>query len=223
MFQSNRDIRWAIDSKRLIISPRPEEIGAGYDETSIDLHLDKIEEAKVWNISRFIEREAGRGSHGPELHVGRFNYIQFGEEYLINPPEESSGTASELVLRRGNQIIVKPGGFLLWQTKEKVGTPSLNPGFVCFVNGKSTRARTGIVVHLTAPTIHAGWQGNITLEIANLGPFHFILQENDVIAQLTVATISSPPDETLRFSPSTTASQEHVTGKSSRKSKRRKK
>lgn len=109
---------------------------------------------------------------------------------------------------------MKPGGFLLWTTREKVGTPTQNPGFICFVNAKSTRARTGLIVHLTAPTIHSGWQGKITLEIANLGPFHFVLAENDVIAQLTVARISSSPDLELKRNPSQTAGRTHVTGRS---------
>jgi hypothetical protein len=43
------------------------------------------------------------------------------------------------VFRRGPEVIVKPGGFVLWQTKEKVGTPVKNPGLICFVDGKSTR------------------------------------------------------------------------------------
>ncbi len=60
--------------------------------------------------------------------------------------------------------------------------------------------------------IHAGWQGKIVLEIANHGPFHFVLQENDVIAQLTVAMISSPPDVTLKKGVSLTAGQTHATG-----------
>jgi dCTP deaminase len=109
-------------------------------------------------------------------------------------------------------VIVKPGGFVLWTTKERVGTPLTNPRFIAFVNAKSTRARAGLVVHLTAPTIHAGWNGKITLEIANLGDFHFVLEENDVIAQVTIATISSPPDLTLKLGRSQTAGQSHVTG-----------
>ena len=69
------------------------------------------------------------------------------------------------------------------------------------INGKSTRARTGLIVHLTAPTIHAGWYGNVTLEIANLGPFHIKLQEFvNSIAQVTVAKITSPPVEGMKNS-----------------------
>jgi deoxycytidine triphosphate deaminase len=65
---------------------------------------------------------------------------------------------------------------------------------------------------MTAPTIHAGWNGKITLEIANHGPFHLVLKEGDVIAQLTVASITSSPDLKLKISPSQTAGQSHVTG-----------
>jgi hypothetical protein len=46
-FQSNRDIRWAIDCRQFIADPRPEDFASGYDETSIDLHLDEVKEAKV--------------------------------------------------------------------------------------------------------------------------------------------------------------------------------
>jgi dCTP deaminase len=127
----------------------------------------------------------------------------------MDPPED----ANRLVYRRGSEVIVKPQGFLLWQTKEEVGTPATNPGLICFVDGKSTRARTGLLVHLTAPTIHAGWRGKIVLEIANLGPFHFVLQEDDVIAQLTVAMVASPPDLALKTAESATAGQRHVTGR----------
>src|SRR5439155_18583933 len=117
------------------------------------------------------------GKKTPELHLGDFQYGKFSGKYLIAPPQPKKGeeTPDLKVFRRGHEVIVKPGGMLLWNTKERVGTPKANPRFICFVNAKSTRARTGLVVHMTAPTIHAGWEGNITLEIANLGPFHFVL------------------------------------------------
>jgi dCTP deaminase len=217
MFQSNRDIRWAIDCQQLVADPRPEEFASGYDETSIDLHLDEVKEAKVWDIEAFAQHQRRSGGRGPELHLGRFIYGEFSEAYLIDPPEEATTEAEfeqQRVCRRGRQVIVKPGGFVLWTTKERIGTPVSNPRFIAFVNAKSTRARVGLLVHLTAPTIHAGWNGKITLEITNLGPFHFVLEENDVIAQLTVAAISSPPDLTLKQRGSQTAGQSHVTGSS---------
>jgi len=49
MFLSDRDLLWAIQTGRLIINPRPEKI----DATSIDLHLGKIDDAKIWDIVQF--------------------------------------------------------------------------------------------------------------------------------------------------------------------------
>ena len=90
------------------------------------------------------------GSNAPELSLGSFSFTELSEKYLIDPPAESSDPV-KLVCLRGSQVILKPGGFLLWTTKERVGTPKTNPNLICFVNAKSTRARTGIIVHFTVP------------------------------------------------------------------------
>jgi hypothetical protein len=45
-----------------------------------------------------------------------------------------------------------------------------------------------------------------------LGPFHFVLKANDVIAQITVAMISSIPSETMKKMGSVTYRQTQVTG-----------
>jgi dCTP deaminase len=82
---------------------------------------------------------------------------------------------------------------------------------VCFIKGKSTRARSGILVHLTAPTIHAAWGAwPITLEIANIGRFNLVLQEDDKIAQITVATLSSIPERSAAEAGSVTRGQTNV-------------
>ena len=82
---------------------------------------------------------------------------------------------------------------------------------VCFVDGKSTRARTGILVHMTAPTIHAAWGAwRVTLEIANLGPFHLVLKEDDSIAQIIVAKLTSVPERNMEETGSVTYGQQDV-------------
>jgi len=184
MYLSDRDLKYAIETGQLIVDPTPEEYGA----TSIDLHLDKIEEAKVWNVERFKDRQSETGND-PWLRVGKYRYSDFSKESCQDIPEDSE----QLVYRNGNQVILKPHGFFLWQTQEEVGTPEEDPRFICFINGRSSTARSGLLVHMTAPTIHAGWYGQITLEIANLGPFYLCLVEGDPISQITVSTISSPP------------------------------
>jgi dCTP deaminase len=184
MYLSDRDLKFAVETGQLIISPPPKE----YDTTSVDLHLDNVNEAKIWNVEAFKQKQLSSGSD-TWLRVGKYKYRTFSQEFYQNVPDDPN----ELVYRDGKRVILRPGGFLLWQTCEAVGTPENDPRLICFINGKSSSARSGLLVHMTAPTIHAGWWGQITLEIANLRPFDLCLAEGDAISQIVVATISSPP------------------------------
>jgi dCTP deaminase len=186
MYLSDRDLKFAVETGQLIVDPAPME----FDTTSIDLHLDNVNEAKVWNVEEFKRRQANSGNDA-WLRVGKYKFRTFSQEFYQSVPEDSSPSNS--VYRNGDRVILRPGGFLLWQTREAVGTPEIDPRLICFINGKSSSARSGLLVHMTAPTIHAGWWGQITLEIANLGPFDLCLAEGDAISQIVVATISSPP------------------------------
>ena len=121
MYLSDRELRAAIESGRLILDPPPETI----DPTSIDLHLDRVEEAQVWDIDKFTEDRKDSGHNRPEVRIGTFRYASFAEHYL-RPPAEYDENTADLVQRRLRQVIVRPGGFLLWQTKEVVGTPQEN-------------------------------------------------------------------------------------------------
>lgn len=50
-----------------------------------------------------------------------------------------------------------------------------------------------MLVHFTAPTIHAGFGGTITLEIINLGPIPIILSPGTPICQLIVEQVDGTP------------------------------
>jgi len=202
MFLSDRDIKYAIETRKLIVDPPPAHFNSEYDENSIDLHLDDIEFAKIWDVEKATaaQRKAGRSTKEHILELGDFDFNEFADTCLVQVPTPKDPKSAEAlrVFSRGQDVILRPYGFLLWTTKEVVGTPEENPELIAFVNAKSTKARTGIMVHFTAPTINSGWKGKITLEIINLGPFTFSLKPGDAIAQLTVATISTRPDPSLR-------------------------
>jgi len=146
------------------------------------------------------------------MNVARMDYGAMSRKYLILPPHERDARDTDPVVMRDDCVVVRPGGFVLWQTKEIVGTPEDEPKFICFIDGKSTRARTGLVVHLTAPTIHVGWSGNVTLEMTNCGPLHLVLHEGDAVAQITVAQITSSPKLDVGQHESATFGQSDVTG-----------
>jgi dCTP deaminase len=61
------------------------------------------------------------------------------------------------------------------------------------VEGKSTLARLGFVVHMTAPTIHSGFRGVITLEILNFGLYPLRLKPGARICQLIFERVGEVP------------------------------
>ena len=69
-----------------------------------------------------------------------------------------------------------PNEFVLATTLERVSFSPRNQDQQCYsarVEGKSSLARCGILVHFTAPTINTGFEGNITLEMINMGVYKF--------------------------------------------------
>ncbi len=90
---------------------------------------------------------------------------------------------------------LKKGQFILARTEERVSFP-INDEGPCFsarVEGRSSLARCGILVHFTAPTIHAGFEGTITLEIINFGFSDFILAPGLPICQLIIEEVKGSP------------------------------
>lgn len=83
-----------------------------------------------------------------------------------------------------------PGQFVLAHTLETVTLPN---DLVGFVEGRSSFARIGVTIHLTAPKIDPGFSGTITLEMANFGKVPVELRaETDEPAQLILMRLSQP-------------------------------
>lgn len=84
---------------------------------------------------------------------------------------------------------LKPHEFLLGSTMEKIHVPY---DLMARVEGKSTIARLGVMIHITAGFIDAGFNGNITLEIYNCSNKPFELFHGDTLCQIAFETLSSP-------------------------------
>lgn len=61
------------------------------------------------------------------------------------------------------------------------------------IEGKSSLARLGLSVHVTAPTVIAGFEGRLYLEMNNIGPFSLALRKGMEIAQLILEHTGLPP------------------------------
>jgi dCTP deaminase len=77
-----------------------------------------------------------------------------------------------------------PGQCALAATVEHVSVP---PDMVCSVDGKSTLGRCWIAVHVTAGYLDPGFNGVVTLELVNHGPWAFVLYPGMLIGQLRFA------------------------------------
>lgn len=91
--------------------------------------------------------------------------------------------------------MLEPRVFLLGRTVEKVSLPLLTgQSLAARIEGKSSFARCGLLVHFTAPTVHAGFDGTLTLEMINLGSAGISLFTGMSICQLILETVLGDPD-----------------------------
>ncbi len=166
MILSNTEIQKAIIEGRLIISPEPQ--ARDYDTTAVNLHL---------GVGLAIPKG---GSFNYDLTKPGFaTFLSRNCEHLDIP---ATGYPLE------------PNKFVLGITTERVGLP-LIPGktLAARIEGKSSAARCGLLVHFTAPTVHSGWDGPLALEMINLGYADFTLRPGMAICQLILEVVLGDP------------------------------
>ena len=93
-------------------------------------------------------------------------------------------------LKKNEPFILHPNNFVLAATKEYVVVPD---NMILRVEGKSTLARMGILVH-TAGFVDPGFEGTLTLEISNQSNLPVALYADMYICQIAVEYISSPAE-----------------------------
>ncbi|HMG77155.1 MAG TPA: dCTP deaminase [Xanthobacteraceae bacterium] len=114
-----------------------------------------------------------------------------------------AGLWKEKTLRREDEFgkpetySVEPGEFILAQTYERIWIPRR---LIAGVEGRSSYARAGLSMHLTAPWLQPGWNGLLTLEIFNAGPLTIELTPTlDRPCQLTFFLLTSEVPEEIAY------------------------
>jgi len=135
-------------------------------------------------ISPFVDRQIrdGKISYG----LSSFGYdARAGEEFKIFHNVNSSVvdpkkfTSENFVTKKSSDfIIVPPNSFALGTTIEVFKIPR---NIMCIVVGKSTYARTGIIVNVTP--IESEFNGTVTLEFSNTTPLPAKIYANEGVAQ----------------------------------------
>ena len=175
MLLSNLEIHKALDTGRLVIKPEPlprtKEKGVKncpYDTHTVDLRL------------------------GNELTIpkpGAYSYDFLAQGNIAELIAQSS---KKHTLTEDRPFRLEPNIFVLAQTLETIELPIDKgpPYLAARIEGKSSRARCGLLVHFTAPTVHPEWKGQLTLEIINLGQTPFLLHSGMPIAQLLIEQVA---------------------------------
>jgi dCTP deaminase len=88
-------------------------------------------------------------------------------------------------------FILHPGEFVLGSTLERIGVPD---DLVGRVEGKSSLGRLGLLIHSTAGFIDAGFDGHITLELANVASLPITLYPGMKIGQVSFMQMTTPAE-----------------------------
>lgn len=89
-------------------------------------------------------------------------------------------------------FMLHPGEFVLGSTLERVGVPD---DLVGRVEGKSSLGRLGLLIHSTAGFIDAGFDGHITLELANVASLPITLYAGMKIGQISFMQMTTPAEQ----------------------------
>ena len=123
--------------------------------------------------------------------------IRLGNTFIINEPHSTKAIdpgkgiypkTNTVEVKDGEEFVLHPGVSILGYSKERFGSDK----YLIEVNGKSSLARIGLIVHNSASIVNPGHILNIALELCNLNNVPIVLRPGMEIAQLTFSTLSNP-------------------------------
>lgn len=162
----DRDIETYLDAGRIVIEPRP--AATRINGVSVDLRLGH--RFHVFNDHAAPYIDLGGSREDVDKAVRRI----MGKEIEIGPDEA---------------FFLHPGELALAVTAESLTLPD---DLVGWLDGRSSLARLGLMVHVTAHRIDPGWSGAIVLECFNSGKLPLALRPGMTICAINFETLSSP-------------------------------
>jgi deoxycytidine triphosphate deaminase len=94
-------------------------------------------------------------------------------------------------LRPGEAIDLKPNEVLLGRTYEKFTVP---PNYAAKIEGRSSYARLGLMIHCTGDFINPGWRGHMPVELVSFARSNVRLAPLMPIAQLILVKLTEAPE-----------------------------
>tara|TARA_B100000609_G_C17099376_1_gene373749 strand:+ start:282 stop:863 length:582 start_codon:yes stop_codon:yes gene_type:complete len=160
----DKDIINALNIGKIVIEPRPEDdLITG---VSIDLRLGNRFRVFSSHNTPYIDLSGTR-------------------EEVNQAVEKVMG--DEVQLQQSDNFVLHPQELALGVTLESISMPD---DIVGWLDGRSSLARLGLMVHVTAHRIDPGWNGNIVLEFYNSGKLPLALRPGMSIGAMSFETMS---------------------------------
>lgn len=156
----------ALNTGRIRIMPRPED--NAISGVSVDLRLGDRFRVFCSHHTPYIDLSGSRTA------IDRAVEKVMGDEVILGPTEN---------------FVLHPGQLALGITQEVLTLPD---DLVGWLDGRSSLARLGLMVHVTAHRIDPGWEGNIVLEFFNSGKMPLALRPGMAIGAISFETLSAP-------------------------------
>ncbi|WMY95770.1 MAG: dCTP deaminase [Arsenophonus sp.] len=160
----DRDIVNWLNKKKIIIEPRPS--------------IERINGATV-DICLGNKFRAFKGYKVPYIDLsGKKNEVNAVLDQIMS---------SEITLKYDNAFFLHPTELVLAVTLEKICLPN---NIVGWLDGRSSLARLGLMVHVTSHRVDPGWSGNLVLEFYNAGKLPLALKPGMIIGALSFECLS---------------------------------
>jgi dCTP deaminase len=191
MILCEREIQALVRQGQIIIDPCPPSDSKRWTSTALDLTLHVV--VLEWIVG------------GPPPTGGDTGHVSpYSDTFNVQQMMDDERYARRVAIPDGGVYPLKPKGFILGFTAERVSIPH-ECRIAARVEGKSSLARIGLGIHVTAPTIHAGFGAEpdkpilpIQLEIFNLGPWVIDLKPKMRICQLIFEEVREVPSRGYR-------------------------
>jgi dCTP deaminase len=184
MILSDRDIRRRLNDGDLSIDPL-DDPEMQIQPASVDMRLGR--EFLTFEQSNIPCIRPERGADAAEYTTRTTipDSSQSGGQRTLRDVADDADAQTDTI---DEEFILHPGDFVLATTKERVAIPD---DLIAHVEGRSSLGRLAIVVHATAGIVDPGYEGQITLELSNLGTAPVALKPDMRISQLTFTKLSS--------------------------------
>jgi dCTP deaminase len=124
-----------------------------------------------------------------DLRVDRFFRVFENHKYPhIDPRSDQPELTKEIEVDPEGSFILHPGEFVLGATFERV---RLANDIVARLEGKSSLGRLGLLIHSTAGFVDPGFNGYLTLELANVANLPIAIYPEMKIGQISFYQMST--------------------------------